>query len=216
MRPALFLLPALLCALSAAAAGLAPSGERGAAGTPDVEAGVLHGRVSRVADGDSGRIELDRGPVEFRLYGIDAPEFAAPRGREAKKALERFIARREVDLLPVSRDGYDRVVAIVFAGRESVNEALLARGHAWAYRQHLGQTAGDAARYCRLEAEARAARRGLWSQPPQQWLPPWVYRLRERGVRGPVVAWRDYSRETAADCEAAAEKAHRPRQAGSR
>lgn len=214
MRPFRLLLLALACALSTAAAGLASSG--GPFAAQDVAAASLQGRVIHIADGDSGRIELDRGPVEFRLYGIDAPEFGAPRGKEARKALERLIAHREVKLLPVSRDGYDRVVAIVFAGRESANEAQLARGHAWAYRQHLGQTAGDAVRYCRLEADARAARRGLWSQPPQQWLPPWVWRLRERGVRGPVVAWRDYAGETAADCEAAVKKAHRPRQAGSR
>lgn len=212
MRPALPLLLTLVGAASLASSAVFVS----AAAAQDIAGAPLHGRVLQVADGDSGRIELDRGPVEFRLYGIDAPEFGTPRGEEAKRALERLIARREVDLLPISRDGYDRVVTIMFTGEESVNEALLARGHAWAYRQYLGQTAGDAARYCRLEADARAARRGLWSQSPQQWLPPWVYRLRERGVRGPVVAWRDYSNETAADCEAAVSKTRRSRRAGTR
>lgn len=215
MRSPTFLLLTLVCSLSVAAAGLVRQGEPAPVSHPGNVDPVLRGRVERVGDGDSARVLLDSGPIEVRLYGIDAPEFSAPRGREAKKALERLIAHREVEIRPLSQDSYERMVAVMFVGKESVNEAMLARGHAWAYRQYLGQTEGDAERYCRLEADARTARRGLWSQPQRQWLPPWVYRLnerlRERGVRGPVVASRDYSAETAADCLAAVAKARRGR-----
>lgn len=170
----------------------------------------LHGTIERVRDGDGALVRLDSGPMEVRFYGIDAPELKAPFGREAKRALERLLRGRKVELMPVSQDSYERMVAVVFADGASVNEALLAGGYAWAYRSFLGQIPGEA-RYCDLEAEARDARRGLWSQPPQYWLPPWTYRARERGWRGSAVASRDFSRETAADCLAAVEAARERR-----
>lgn len=181
----------------------------------DESALLLRGTIERVRDGDGALVHLDSGPMEVRFYGIDAPELKAPFGREAKRALERLLGGREVELMPVSQDRYERMVAVVFAEGASVNEALLAGGYAWAYRSFLGQIPGEA-RYCELEAEARAARRGLWSQPPQYWLPPWVYRARDRGERGSTVASRDFSRETAADCLAAVETARERRRNGQR
>jgi endonuclease YncB( thermonuclease family) len=202
--PLLLLIGALLigAAVHAFAARVAPAEQVPGAAAEDHVEQVLPGRVQRVVDGDGVRVMLDSGPVTVRLYGIDAPELHAPRGREARKALQALVERREVELLPVSQDRYDRIVAVLLERGRSVNEALLQQGHAWAYRAHLGQLEGDD-RYCRLEAEARAAGRGLWSQPPAQWLPPWIYRARARGERGERVASRDYSTETAEDCLAA-------------
>jgi endonuclease YncB( thermonuclease family) len=137
-----------------------------------------------------------------RFYGIDAPELGAPHGADAKRALERLVAGREIELVPVTHDRYDRMVAVVLAGGASVNEMLVAQGDAWAYRAYLGEIRGDE-RYCELEAEARATGRGLWAQPPSRWVPPWIYRQRQRARPGAAVPSKDYSAETAAACVAA-------------
>jgi endonuclease YncB( thermonuclease family) len=173
---------------------------------------VLDGRVTEVVDGDTAWVRLDSGPIEVRFYGVDAPEGRAPFGREAKQSLERRIAGRRVEVVPVEQDQYERMVAVVLADGESVNEAILADGLGWAYRNYLGQVPGDE-RYCELEAAARAARRGLWSQPPERWVPPWIYRRRAKAPPGAQVPSRDYSAETAADCAAAVRAARHRRRA---
>ncbi len=160
---------------------------------------VLSAKVLRIIDGDGAGVRLDSGPMKVRFYGIDAPEARAPFGREATQALARLIAGRDVELVPVSQDRYERMVAVVLVDGESVNEALIAQGHAWAYRGYLGQIPGDE-RYCELEAQARTGRKGLWSQPAERWVPPWIYRKRARLPPGAAAPSRDYRTETAADC----------------
>lgn len=171
---------------------------------------VLAGRVIRVIDGDTLEVALDSGPERIRLYGVDAPEARAPGGREATQALRRLVAVGAVELQPVSddpRDAYDRLVAVVYAGGANVNERLLADGHAWAYRRYLGQLDGDR-RYCELEAAARAGRRGFWSLPAERWVPPWIWRERQKAPPGAAVPSRDYAGETAAACSAAIGQPH--------
>jgi endonuclease YncB( thermonuclease family) len=164
---------------------------------------VLPATVVRVIDGDSLAVQLASGPMEVRLHGADTPEWKQPFGRQAKEAMRRRLKDGQaIELLPVEQDRYDRMVAVVYANGASVNEALIADGMAWAYRQYLGQLE-DGARYCELEAAARAARRGLWSQPPALWVPPWIYRARQDAPPGAKRPSRDYSRETAEDCIAA-------------
>ena len=125
---------------------------------------ILPATVVRIIDGDSIAVTLDSGPMEVRFHGADAPEWKQPFGREAKTALGRMLRQKqEVDLLPVGQDRYERMVAVVYAGRTTVNEAMIAEGFAWAYRNYLGQIEGDE-HYCELEAKARTANLGLWSQ----------------------------------------------------
>jgi hypothetical protein len=103
--------------------------------------------------------------------------------------------------MPVEQDRYDRLVAVVYAGGASVNEDMIAQGFAWAYRGYLGQVPGDE-HYCELEAQARAARRGLWSQPAELWVPPWIWRERQRAGPGAKVPAEDYAGETVEKCVA--------------
>ncbi len=167
-------------------------------GPGDVEL-VVPATVRKIRDGDTLQVQLDSGRVDVRLYGIDTPEPGTPFNREAKRALKSLLRGQDIELLPVSQDRYDRMVAVIYADGASVNEALLAQGHGWAYRDFLGQVPGDE-RYCELEADARTGSRGLWAQPPARWLPPWIHRAQQREQSGMTVVARDYSNETAADC----------------
>lgn len=166
---------------------------------------VLRARVTAVIDGDTIDVNLDSGPERIRLHGIDAPEAEAPFGREATRSLRDLLAGATVEVEPVAddpRDTYDRLLAVVYADGVDVNAALVTQGHAWAYRRYLGEVE-DGARLCDLEAAARDARKGLWSQPSQRWVPPWIYRARQRAGPGARVPSRDYAGETAAACRAA-------------
>ncbi|GIK33735.1 MAG: hypothetical protein AMXMBFR45_23660 [Gammaproteobacteria bacterium] len=173
---------------------------------------VMDGRVTRVIDGDTLDVQLDSGPQRIRLYGIDTPEARAPGGREATQALKRLLAPAAVEVQPVSDDPYDqydRLIAVLYVGRLNVNEQMVTDGHAWAFRRYLGQLDGDE-HYCELEAAARTKRRGLWSLPSARWVPPWIWRERQRASPGSRVPSRDYAGETAQDCIAAIGKANAP------
>lgn len=190
---------------------MAPRGSTGAA-LPDAPDLVTPATVTKIIDGDSLKVRLGSGPEEVRVFGIDAPEARQPYGREAGNALRRMVDGRDIELQPVEdnpRDRYDRLIAVVYADGVNVSEELVADGLAWAYRRYLGQVAG-AESLCRLEAAARAARKGLWSQPSERWVPPWIYRERARALPGARVPSKDYSRETAEDCIAAIGKRGAP------
>jgi endonuclease YncB( thermonuclease family) len=195
----------LVAALLAALAGMVAAAAQDDAGLAD---SVLVGTVTKVIDGDSLRVRLagapagSSGEIEVRLHGADAPEYRQAGGREARSYLRRRVAGRRVTLEVVTTDRYDRLVAVVTSdGPETVNAGLVAAGHAWANRRYLAEVPG-ADRLCTLEAEARAARRGLWARAPDSWVPPWLFR-RTTGPDGADLRVRSYAAETEADCRRA-------------
>jgi endonuclease YncB( thermonuclease family) len=155
----------------------------------------LSGTVSYVFDGDTIKVQLESGPIIVRLHSIDTPEHDQPWGPQATKALASRVLGRQVSLRVITQDSYERLVADLFVGNESVNAWMVKQGYAWAYRHYLEDSS-----YCVWEGEARAARRGLWSQLPDSWLAPWQWREVQRGE---PVAYTDYSKETVAHCIAA-------------
>lgn len=157
---------------------------------PATAEGLLAGRVLRVIDGDTVDVRLASGRVRVRLHGIDAPERDQPGGEQATRWLAEAVQDRDVLLEPVSQDQYERLLAIVHLEGRDMNRALVEAGHAWAYRRYLRRA--DRA-LCTLEAEARAARRGVWARESPR--APWQHRA-TRG-RGPFT---DFSAQTARDC----------------
>lgn len=139
----------------------------------------------RLRDGDS--FSVQRSPTapreEIRIFGIDAPERNQPWSGRSRKALSERVYGKVVRIEPTGRDRYDRIVARVYADGVSVGDAQLREGHAWVYRKYDDSEAPLA-----LEAEARAARRGLWSLPEPP-VPPWEWRsgTHEPGAALPAV-----------------------------
>jgi endonuclease YncB( thermonuclease family) len=175
-----------------------PSAHAAPSAVPDSSA-ILPGTITKVTDGDGISVQLQSGPMEVRLFGADAPERAQDFYQPATKLMRSLVERKNVELEPVRQDRYGRMVARVFVGEADVGAAMIEKGYAWAYRDYLWQVDG-ADRYCDLESQARADRRGLWAVPPERWEPPWVVRARKRGEHVPP---RNYSNETATDCRAA-------------
>lgn len=154
-------LAGLAVAATAAAALLA--GGEGAAVT-------LAGRVT-VIDGDTLEMRGER----IRLFGIDAPESGQTcqtRGGRAWRCGTE--AARELDLLTHGQtvtceardtDRYGRTVAVCIAGGVDLGSALVAGGHAVAFRSYSKI-------YVPAEEAAKAAGRGLWAgefQMPGDW-----------------------------------------------
>lgn len=116
--------------------------------------------VTSVVDGDTLWVRRSSGDpgVEIRLEGIDAPESCQRWGVQSRDALRGLLLGQRVLVYERARDAYGRVIARVSLGGRDVGAWLVANGHAWSpgFRHRPGT-------YAALEAEARGARRGLWS-----------------------------------------------------
>ena len=132
-------------------------------------------RVVGVTDGDMVTVLEDGSQRhKIRLHGIDTPERGQPHYRQAKDALSGLIAGATVGIGVVDTDRYGRTVGVIYHDNRNINLAMVQDGHAWWYRKY--------AQYDRqlqgAEAEARDAKRGLWSQPDP--IPPWDWRRQQR------------------------------------
>lgn len=137
-------------------------------------AAPLAGVVIVVIDGDTVLFKPDpydpasRAFLKVRLAGIDAPEAAQPHGEASTRALKDIALKRRATLDIVATDVYGRKLGHLTVGALAVNAELVRRGHAWA----SSRDAGDGLRA--LQADARAARLGLWQDDDP--LPPWAWR----------------------------------------
>lgn len=82
--------------------------------------------------------------------------------------LKGWVFGKDVRVEYEKHDRHGRILGIVFNGTNDVNLAMVRNGNAWHY-SHFDRTP----EYAAAEAEARAARRGLWAQDnpvnPYQW-----------------------------------------------
>jgi len=127
------------------------------------------GRVCGVADGDTISVLHEGRAVKIRLYGIDCPEKRQAFGQKAKIFTSQMAFGKVVEVDPVTRDRYGRIVAWVHVGGRCLNEEILRAGYAWHFKRfsrdrHLAE----------LESQARAARAGLWGDPEP--VAPWEFR----------------------------------------
>jgi endonuclease YncB( thermonuclease family) len=130
-------------------------------------------RVVSVADGDSMTLRNGAREVHVRLWGIDAPERGQPWSKRARDALVARALHRDARVVERGIDSYGRTLARVSVGGVDLAEAQLRDGWAWVFRRYT-----DDASLLALEADARAARRGLWSDRDPE--PPWRFRERTK------------------------------------
>lgn len=132
----------------------------------------LSGRVVGVHDGDTITVlTADKRSVRTRLVEIDAPESGQPYGMRAKQALSGLVFDKQVIVEVSGIDRYGRTLGRVFRDGLDVNAEMVQRGCAWVYRRY----ATDETLFV-LEEAARAAKRGLWSLPARDQVPPWEWR----------------------------------------
>lgn len=133
------------------------------------------GKVVSISDGDTMALLVPDGSsfkqVKIRLAEIDTPESRQPYGERAKQTLSDLAFGKPARVVVQDTDKYGRTVGRVYAGGLDVNAEMVKRGAAWVYQDY----AKDQSLY-RLEAEAKAAKRGLWGLPEAQRCPPWDWR----------------------------------------
>lgn len=126
---------------------------------------AIEGRA-QVIDGDT--IAVEGTAPRIRLAYIDAPESTQPCydagnkrylcGSRAAEALAEIIGRNgRVSCTEKDRDRYSRIVAACFVGTVDINREMVRRGWAVEYKKYSD------GRYAHDEAEATAAKRGLWA-----------------------------------------------------
>ncbi len=137
---------------------------------------TLAGRVVGVHDGDTLTLLGDqKRQTKVRLAEIDTPESKQPYGSRSKQALSDLAFGKVVQVDVRDIDRYGRTVGRVSVNGTDVNAAMVAAGAAWVYRQYSSDP-----ELLRLEAEAKAAGRGLWGLPEAQRTPPWEWRRAQR------------------------------------
>ena len=126
--------------------------------------------VTRVVDGDTVEVALDRRREKVRLIGIDTPESVKPGtpvqcfAKAASAETQRLLAGHRVRLRfdAERRDRYGRLLAYVYRDRDGlfVNAALVERGYARTLT--IPPNVDHAAQFARLARAARRHHRGLW------------------------------------------------------
>ena len=133
------------------------------------------GKVVGISDGDTLTLLVPDGAsfkqIKVRLGEIDTPESKQPYGTRARQTLSDLAYNQQARVVVQDTDRYGRTVGRVYVGSVDVNAEMVKQGAAWAYRQYLKDQSLLA-----LEAEAKAAKRGLWGLPEAERCPPWDWR----------------------------------------
>ena len=151
-------------------------------------------QVVSVTDGDDIVVrvdepdwpEIDERQLRVRLWGIDAPEWNQPYGREAKAELERLCSSG-FNLEVIERDVYRRYIGVLrfhseggaASKRDTVNRRMVLSGLAYWYRYYASE---EEIGLRAAEVDAKQARRGVWGKPGGG-MRPWELRA-ERSAAG--------------------------------
>ncbi|MCX6343963.1 MAG: thermonuclease family protein [Armatimonadetes bacterium] len=137
--------------------------------------GSISGKCVAVSDGDTIRVLYANSEVKVRLFGIDCPEKKQAFGSAAKKFTSEMVFGEDVNVDVRDTDRYGRSVGwVTTSDGRALNEELVRAGMAWWYSEYAPYETQLAS----LEKQARAARRGLWSDKNPT--PPWEFRSMQR------------------------------------
>jgi micrococcal nuclease len=116
--------------------------------------------VTYVSDGDTLFVRPASGgqPVKIRVDGLDAPEICQAYGPASRQALHNRLMGQTVRVNARHRDNFGRVLARIRWQQGDVGQWMVRQGHAWSYRYRR-----DAGPYAAEEAQAKAARLGLFA-----------------------------------------------------
>jgi len=134
------------------------------------QAATYTARVVSITDGDTLRVVSEGRELVIRLRWIDAPEKGQPFGDQARQALSELLAGQVVIVRDYGPDRHGhRLAEVVLSDGRNVNREMVRLGWAWWFRKYSRDVALGT-----LEADAQAARRGLWADPHPT--PPWEWR----------------------------------------
>lgn len=138
------------------------------------DAAELAGHVVAIADGDTLTVLVSRKQIKVRLTEIDAPERRQPFGTRSRQSLAALCHGKPARIDEQSKDRYGRTLGHVSCARVHGNAEQVGRGMARVYVRYAPK---DSPLYA-VQAEARAAERGLWGDPRP--VAPWEWRREKR------------------------------------
>ena len=134
---------------------------------------IIRGQVIGIVEGDALTVIVDSQQVRIRLAEIDAPEKNQPFGTRSKQSLSDLCFWVEAELAIKGKDQYARKLARVVCNGVDANAEQVKRGMAWVFDKYAMDPA-----LLKLQNEARAEKRGLWSDKHS--IPPWQWRKTHR------------------------------------
>ncbi len=136
-------------------------------------------RVYHIVDGDSLLVNVKGKKIAIRLWGIDTPEENQPFSRDAERFTRRLLHNRTVQVHPVERDDYGRLVARVIVGRTDISQELVRSGWAWVHIYYCRKLICHSWKV--LERKARRDKKGLWEDKHP--IAPWEWKKFNRFSR---------------------------------
>lgn len=140
----------------------------------------LPGRIIRVVDGDTLILDVRGSQYRIELAGVDAPELNQPWGSTAADRLYGSLTGAFVVLSGARQTGDGATMGTVIFKDRDVALDLLHDGLAWSTFGTVTLQPGDTHPYAVAQAQARLARRGLWSEDNP--VPPWEWRRPRPGI----------------------------------
>ena len=146
------------------------------------------GEVVGITDGDTITVLNSKTlkDVKIRLYGIGTPEKGQAFSKRAKQFTSDMVFGNVVEVGAITVDHYGRTVSLVYVEGKGVCDELIRAGLAWVY--YLYCNLPICAEWKNLEAEAKEAKRGIWSEHNP--IPPWEFRRKRKGPVTPLSFFR--------------------------
>lgn len=164
--------------LIALALGCPPDGFPESAGNSITFNGVVVG----IQDGDTLTVLRNKARFSLDVAGVDAPELDQPYGKEARRKAAALVKNRVIIIRAYGTVLRGHVIGEVWLkDRRNLANELVRTGLAWVKRGAV-----PPAELTRLEADAKAARRGLWKDikpglvKDEEPIPPWEWRQGRR------------------------------------
>lgn len=140
---------------------------------PNLDGSYLVGKVIRVVDGDTIKVEIDGATETIRLVGVDTPETVHPKksvefyGPEASTFTKNLLTGEMVwivfDPIGNTKDRYGRSIAHIYRYPDGlwVNLELVRQGYARGYYKFKFSYADTFRKY---EEKAQKSLKGLWDK----------------------------------------------------
>ena len=145
--------------------------------SPSMAKEPFWGSVKKIIDGDSLVIVSGKKKNEVRLYGVDCPEYNQPFSHDAKALVRKRVYGDKVLVRPQYYDSYNRLVAIVDTGDQTLNGELVRAGLAWVYPAYCRKKICKS--WKKMEKTAKIKQKGLWRS--NESIPPWKWKREKHG-----------------------------------
>lgn len=138
--------------------------------------------VVGIEDGDTLTVLRNKARFSVEVAGVDAPELDQPYGKEARRMVAALAKNRVVIIRAYRALRKGHIIGEVWMkDRRNLAHELVRAGLAWVKRGAVPE-----AELTQLEADAKAARRGLWKDikpglvKDEEPIPPWEWRQGRR------------------------------------